>query len=129
MRVDDLVGMARYAVCVTTKFDDVGGAVNGFEYARSLLDAGHGVSVFLDGEATKWAGETLARPDHPVSTALESLQERGVIKGACAYCADVYDARAGCKEAGVTLLGEPGETHAPDVGALATDGYELLVVG
>ncbi|MFB6177147.1 MAG: DsrE family protein [Halobaculum sp.] len=121
--------MSKYAVCVAAGPDDVGSAVNGFEYARSLADAGHEVTVFLDGEATKWPGEVDSRPDHPVREALDDLRDRGTVAGACAYCADVFDATEGCRTAGITLHGTAGEDHAPDVGRLAADGYELLTVG
>lgn len=121
--------MSKYALCVTAGPNRVGSALNGFEYATSLLDAGHDVAVFLDGEATKWPGEVASRADHPVGTTLSTLQRRGAIEGACAYCADVYDATEGCAAADVSLLGTAGETHAPDVGALVTAGYELVSVG
>lgn len=121
--------MGKYAVCLTAGLDDVGSAVNGFEYARSLLDADHDVSVFLDGEATKWPGEIASRPNHPVATALNALQDQSAIDGACAYCADVYGTAEECDQAGIPLLGTPGETHGPDVGGLAADGYELLTIG
>jgi hypothetical protein len=121
--------MSRYAVCVSAGPSDVGSAVNGLEYARSLTAADHDVLVYLDGEATKWPGEVASRPDHPVGDVMSALQNRDVIEGACAYCADVYDATGGCRQTGIPLRGTAGETHAPDVGALASDGYELVAIG
>lgn len=121
--------MGKYAICLIAGVDNVGSAVNGFEYARSLVDADHDVAVFLDGEATRWPGEVAARPDHPVATALTDLQDRLAINGACAYCADVYETAEECRQAGISLLGTPGETHRPDVGKLAAEGYELVTIG
>lgn len=52
---------------------------------------------------------------------------RGLIGGACSYCANAFGGTEGVESAGVELLGE-GE-HAPDVGELVTNGTELLTIG
>lgn len=120
--------MAKFAVVVTAGPDDAGTAVNGFEYALSLADAGNEVVVFLDGAATKWPGEVRQRAGHPVSESLDELADHGALAGACAYCADVFGATAALEETDVPLRGVAGEEHAPDVGALVADGYRLLPV-
>lgn len=53
--------------------------------------------------------------------------ERGLIGGACSYCANAFGGTEGVESAGVELLGE-GE-HAPDIGELVTNGTELLTIG
>lgn len=120
--------MDKYAVLVTAGPDDAGSAVNGLEYALSLADGGHEVTVFLDGEATKWPETVSTQVDHPIRDSLEELRESELLDGACAYCASVFDATDGCEEAGITLRGTAGEEHAPDVGELASNGYELVTV-
>ncbi|MEZ3117495.1 DsrE family protein [Halobaculum sp. MBLA0147] len=120
--------MGKFAVVLTAGPDDAGSAVNGFEYALSLADADNEVAVFLDGAATKWPGEVQRRADHPVSESLDRLEEHGALAGACAYCADVFGATEGCEDADVALHGTAGEEHAPDVGELVADGYDLLPV-
>jgi predicted peroxiredoxin len=120
--------MEKYAVVVTAGPDDAASAVNGLEYARSLAEGGHEVEVFLDGEATKWPEMVSTQVDHPLRESLDSLRERELVRG-CAYCADVFGATEGCEDAGITLHGTAGEEHAPDVGRLASEGYELLTVG
>ncbi|MFB6242772.1 MAG: DsrE family protein [Halobaculum sp.] len=119
--------MSKYAVVLTAGPDDAGSAVNGLEYAVSLADGGHEVEVFLDGEATKWPGEVEHRHDHPIRENLDRLRRQEIVT-ACAFCANVFDATDACEESGIELRGVAGEEHAPDVGELANDGYQLLTV-
>lgn len=120
--------MGKYAVVVTAGPGDSGSAVNALEYAQSLATRDNEVVLYLDGEATRWPGEVAQQADHPISERLEWLRDHGVLAGACAYCADVFGATAGCEDADVPLHGTAGSEHAPDVGQLVADGYELLPV-
>lgn len=120
--------MSKYALLLNASTDDVGPAANGLEYALDLDDAGHEVEVFFDGEATQWPGTLEETPDHPVNNYYEEVDDRGLVGGACGFCANAFDAVEGCEAAGVDLLGGSDE-HAPDVGELTEDDYELLTVG
>lgn len=120
--------MSKYALMLNASPDDVGPAANGLEYAIDLDDAGNEVEVFFDGEATQWPGALEAKPDHPVNEYFQEVTNRGLVGGACGFCAHAFDGVEGCEAAGVDLLGGPDE-HAPDVGELTTDNYELLTVG
>lgn len=120
--------MSQYALMMNAGPDRVGSAVNGFQYALKLDDHDHEVSVYLDGEATQWPGELQSRDGHPMNEYFSELRERELIAGACQFCANAFDGTAGCREAGIDLLGENGD-HGPDVGRLAADGVQLLTVG
>lgn len=108
--------------------DDTGSMANGLKYANELDDKGNEVEVYLDGSATAWPGVLLTKPGHPVNKYFEEVQERGLLKGACGYCAHAFDGVEGCREAGIELLGG-SENHGPNVGALVEQGFELIVVG
>lgn len=120
--------MTRYALMLNASTDDVGPTANGLEYALDLDGAGHEVEVFFDGEATRWPGTLEEKPNHPVNEYFEEADERGLIGGACGFCANAFDGAEGCEAAGVELLGS-SDQHAPNVGELVNDEYELLTVG
>jgi hypothetical protein len=120
--------MARHAFMVNAGPDDVGSMANALQYALSLDDAGHDAAVYLDGPATQWPREVERLSDHPVADYLEAAQRRGLLAGACAFCADAFDGTRGCERAGIDLLGSP-DTHGPDVARLVEDGFELHTVG
>lgn len=120
--------MGRYAVLLNASTDDIGPMANGLEYALELDEHGHHVEVYLDGIATQWPGTLADHPDHPVNKYFSEAMELGIIEGACGYCAHAFDAADGVAAADIPLLGGE-EHHAPDVGALANDGYEFLTVG
>lgn len=120
--------MGKYAVLLNASTDDIGPAANGLEYALDLDEAGHEVDVFLDGAATQWPGQFIEQPDHPVNTYFEAADERGLVAGACGFCADAFGGAEGCRGAGVEILGSVDE-HAPSAGELVGDGFELLTVG
>jgi len=121
--------MSRYALLLSAGPDRVGTALNAIEYVLSLDEAGHTVAVYLDGAATQWPGELETRVDHPLSKGLSAAIDRDLVAGCCAFCADAFGGTAGCREAGIPLLGAAGEAHGPDVARLVGEGYELLPVG
>jgi hypothetical protein len=111
---------------VNASTDDVGPAANGLEYAIDLDDGGHDVEVFLDGAATRWAGRLESKPDHPVGEHFEEAEERGLIAGACGYCADAFDATEGVEARDIGILA--ADEHGPGVGELA-ETHNLLTIG
>lgn len=120
--------MGKYAVLLNGDTEDVGPTVNGLEYALDLDASGHEVDVFLDGVATQWPGQLQAKPDHPVNDYFSEARDRELVAGACGFCANAFDGAEGCREAGVELLGDE-DTHGPDVGEVAAEGFELVTVG
>jgi len=103
-------------------------AGNGFNYAVEFDNAGYEVQVFLDGKATKWPAEFSENPDRPFSRDWEKIEERGLLAGACGYCANALDVAEACEQSGIDLLSDETE-HAPAVAALAEEEYEMLTVG
>ena len=134
--LDTLVGRSetatetanKYAILLNAGPDDAPAASNGFNYALEFDDAGYDVQVFLDGQATKWPETFEAEPDLPFSYAWEQLEKRGLLAGACGYCANAFDVVESCQRSGIDLLSDETE-HAPKVAALADDGYEMLTIG
>lgn len=120
--------MSKYAILLNTSTDDVGPTANGFEYAIDLDRGGHDVDLFFDGVATRWPGQLVEKPDHPINKFFEEAEERGLVAGACGFCADSFGGAEGCEKAGVEILGSPDE-HAPKPSELIDEGYELLTVG
>lgn len=118
----------KYAVLLNAGPDSVAVAGNAFNYAVELDAAGHEVEVYLDGTATQWPAEFAENPDRPFSHHWEEIKRRGLLTGACGYCANAFDAAEACTLEGVDLLSGKGE-HAPSVGDLAAEDYELLTVG
>lgn len=120
--------MGKYAVMLNADTDSVGPATNGLKYAIELDEAGHQVRVFFDGSATEWIALLTEEGDHPVRKFYEQARERGLLGGACGYCANAFGVYDEVNETGIELVGEHG-SHGPDVGELVADGYELLTVG
>jgi len=120
--------VSKYAVLLNASTDDVGPTANGLEYALDLDEGGHDVAVFFDGVATQWPGHLVEKPNHPTNNFFQKADDRGLIAGACGFCADSFDATEGCERAGVEVLGGPDE-HAPRPSELVAEGYELLTIG
>ncbi|PSQ16517.1 hypothetical protein BRD00_11040 [Halobacteriales archaeon QS_8_69_26] len=121
-------GSKRYAVLMNAGPEDFAKAGNGFQYAIELDEAGYDVELFLDGKATQWPAEFAEDPDRPFGHHWSRLQSRGILTGACGYCANAFDADEACRLEDVELLSGADE-HAPAVARLADEGYELLTVG
>ena len=120
--------MTDYAIMLNGSTDEVGSTANGLEYALDLDDHGFDVTVYFDGSSTKWPGVLQEKPDHPVNKYYTEATERGLIGGACGYCAHAFGGVEGCEAAGIELIGG-AEDHGPDVGELVAAGTELITVG
>lgn len=118
----------KYAILLNAGPDETPAAGNGFNYAVEFDDAGYEVQLFLDGEATKWPAEFAENPDRPFAHDWEQIRERGLLAGACGYCANAFDVAEACERSGIDLLSDKTE-HAPAVATLADEGYEMLTVG
>lgn len=125
---DDADGRGKYAVLLNAGPERGPTASNAFGYAIELDDAGHDVQLYLDGKATKWTTAFAEDPDRPFAHKWRTIQARGLLAGACGYCADAFGATESAERANVDLLSDSGQ-HAPSVGELAADGYELLTIG
>jgi len=118
----------KYAILLSAGPEDAPVANNAFNYALEFADAGYGVKVFLDGQATKWPGAFAENPDLPFHHDWERIRDLGLLAGACGYCANAFDATAACENSGIELLSDE-MSHAPAVARLADEGYELLTIG
>jgi len=118
----------KYAILLNAGPDRTPVAGNGFNYALEFDDAGYDVQLFLDGEATKWPAAFEENPDRPFNHDWEQIQQRGLLAGACGYCANAFDVADACENSGIDLLSDKTE-HAPAVAMLAEEGYQMLTVG
>lgn len=121
-------GERKYAVLLNAGPDRTPVAGNGFNYALEFDDAGYDVQLFLDGKATKWPATYAEDPDAPFNHDWEQIRERGLLAGACGYCANAFDAAEACEDSEIDLLSDATE-HAPAVARLAEEGYEMITVG
>ena len=120
--------MSRYAFLINSSLDDPAPLANALEYARKLDEAGHEVVVFFDGEATQWIPEPESNEDRLPSDAYAAVRERGLVGGACGFCASFFEVDRAIEKVEITLDGDATE-HGPDVGQLAAQDYQLLTVG
>jgi predicted peroxiredoxin len=118
----------RYAILLNAGPENTPVAGNGFNYAIEFADAGYEVQLFLDGEATKWPQEFAENPERPYHVEWDRIRERGLLAGACGYCANAFDAAEACENSGIDLLSDADE-HAPAVAQLAAEDYAILTVG
>lgn len=116
--------MSKVAIVVLT--DTAGGealgrVVNALNAAKEFKDGGDDVTVAFSGAGTKWIGE-LAQPDHKLNAVYRDL--KGNIAGACAFCADAFDATSAARSEGVRLL----EDYGPNMSyrQLIQQGYHVL---
>lgn len=103
------------------RHEGLGRVVNAMIAAGEMHEAGDDVRLIFDGGGTVWPGE-LAKEDHPAHPLWESVHD--VVAGACSYCADAFEARAGVEQAGVTLM-EEYKRH-PSFRSLLVDGYQVI---
>ena len=96
---------------------------------------GWGGSHF-DGQATQWIPEAEEDSDGVVHEYYTEAKERGLIAGACGYCAAFFEIDDTIDQAGIALDGGmredtdgPGDHHGPDVAHLVEEGYQLINVG
>jgi len=54
--------------------------------------------------------------------------ERGLIDGACGFCANFFEVDDEVEAAGIALDGGADE-HGPDIAGLVEDGYQIINVG
>ena len=120
--------MSKYAFLINSSLDDPASLTNALEYARKLDDADHEAVVFFDGRATQWIPELESNADRIPYDAYTGVRERGLVGGACGFCASFLEADRAIEKTEITLDGGSAE-HGPDVGQLADQGYQLLTVG
>jgi hypothetical protein len=118
----------KYAFLINSSLKEPAPLANTLEYARKLDDVGHDVVVYFDGEATQWIPELEADADLLPHEGYVDLRERGLVGGACGFCASFFEVDRAIEKVDVTIDGSSTE-HGPDVAQLAEQGYQLLTVG
>jgi len=119
--------MSKYAFLINSSLDDPAPLTNTLEYARKLDESDHDVVVFFDGEATQWIPELESNEDLLPHDAYAEVRERGLVGGACGFCASFFEVDRAIEKVEITLDGNAAE-HGPDVGQLADQGYQLVTV-
>jgi hypothetical protein len=101
--------------------------LRGTEYALDLDESGYQVEVYFDGAATQWPSTLEENPDNPVNKYYQEVREKGLIGGACGFCANACETYDELEDTDLDLLGGR-ENHGPHAGQLIDDGYELITV-
>lgn len=117
----------KYAILLNAGPDETPVAGNAFNYALELDEAGYETELYLDGRATKWPAEFRENPDRPYNYDWEKINERGLLAGACGFCANAFEVADSYEDASVDLLSDENE-HAPAIAQLAEDDYEILTL-
>jgi len=100
---------------------DLGRVVNALQIARELDGAGDKVIIVFDGAGTPWI-PTLSDEEHKYHGLFQ--ETKGLIAGACSYCAAVYGAKEAIEETEIELLDE--FSGHPSVRKLMSRGYQIL---
>lgn len=116
--------MAKHAFLLLSDPENPGKFANPLTYATQLHDAGHEVSVYFDGSATRWFDGIDDRPA-PAVEAYEAATDRGLVAGVCSHCATVMGVDDAVESAGFAVA---GTDHEPDVADLEAEGYELHMI-
>lgn len=58
----------------------------------------------------------------------QEADERGLIEGACGYCANAFDGIEGVEAVGIDVIGDADE-HGPDLGAVVDQGFDVMTIG
>jgi len=80
----------KFAVLINADPDHTGPTANEIEYALDLDGSGYQVDVYFDGAATQWPSTLEENPDNPVNKYYQEVREKGLIDGACGFCANAY---------------------------------------
>lgn len=100
---------------------DLGRVVNALQIARELDEAGDEITVIFDGAGTQWV-PTLSDEGHKYHDLYQKT--RGVIAGACSYCAGAYGVKEDIEGTEVDLLDE-FDGH-PSIRTLISNGYQII---
>ncbi len=100
---------------------DLGRVVNALQIARELKESGDEVVVVFDGAGTQWI-PLLSDEEHKYHGLFEKT--KGVIAGACSYCAGVYGVKAAIEATDVELLDE--FAGHPSIRRLIAAGYQVI---
>jgi hypothetical protein len=120
--------MAKFAFMINSAPGDPAPIANNLEYASNLDSGGHEVAVFFDGQGTQWIPELEGDTDSVALEYYEDVRDRGLVGGACGYCASFFEVDDEIEQAGIALDGGV-ENHGPDISQLANEGYQLINVG
>ena len=101
--------------------EGTGRMANALTTAKEFTDAGDESVLLFDGAGVRWI-PPLADSDNEYHRLFEDV--RGVIAGACVYCARAYAVRDEIEAAGIPFLDE-FRGH-PSIHRLVKEGYEII---
>lgn len=117
--------MGKFAVILQAQPGDMGRAVHGLLYTKDLKEAGHDVQLIFDGAGTTWIKE-FERPEHKYHNLYKEVKAKGLIGGACEYCAKAFKVDGAVTEAGIKFRGE--YSGHPSIAQLIQQGYTLITL-
>jgi len=72
-------------------------------------------------------GQFADNPDRPYNYDWQQIEQRGLLAGACGYCANAFEVADSYDDSDVTLLSGADE-HAPAIAQLADQNYEIITL-
>jgi hypothetical protein len=117
--------MAKFAAILLAQPTDMGRAVHGLLYAKDLKEAGHEVQLLFDGAGTTWVKE-FEHPEHKYHQLYKEVKAKGLIGGACEYCARAFKVDDAVSKAGIPFRNEYG--GHPSVARLIQQGYTVITL-
>jgi hypothetical protein len=117
--------MAKFAVILHAQPGDMGRAVHGLLYTKDLKEAGHEVQLIFDGAGTTWIKE-FEHPEHKYHSLYKEVKAKGLIGGACEYCAKAFKVDGEISKAGIKFRNEYG--GHPSTAQLVQQGYTLITL-
>jgi hypothetical protein len=101
---------------------DVARTLHAFEYALDLKRNGIESQIVLDGAGVKIVEN---EPHELIKPLYNEAIERGVLKEACNFCANIFGVKDKLQGANIGISSGPGHVS---VGKLMNDGNEVIVV-
>lgn len=117
--------MAKFAVILHAQPADMGRAVHGLLYAKDLKEAGHEVQLIFDGAGTTWIKE-FEHPEHKYHGLYQEIKTKGLIGGACEYCAKAFKVDDAVTRAGIKFSNE--YRGHPSIAKLVQQGYTPITL-
>lgn len=105
----------------TETHGDLARVVNALSTADEFRAHGDPVTIIFDGAGVRWAAE-LSKPDHRLHETFERV--RGIVAGACHYCAGAFEVRDELERIGFPLLRD--HKGHPSLRTLVHDGHQVI---
>ncbi len=115
----------KFAIFVHADKTQLARIVPGFWYADQLRARNHATEIIFDGAGTQGLA-SLLEPGHKYGDLVTKALQAGTLRGACPYCARVFQVKETLDTAHIPFIDSP--TEHPDIEEYADKGYEILTL-